>query len=133
MSDELEWGEPTPESAISVNTPRLLKPEPTPEARRRGRLNRSRGNAFEREVAAKLGIARRGQYGGKDDVAGDWIVAQCKVGGAFPERIWRWLPPANGEQLRAVVIGDAPGSAGKRRTLICLDLDDFADWYGRKP
>ena len=137
---------PEPEAAISTAAPRRHRhvydgPNYNcfcgaiqDDARsRRGRTARNRGNAFEREVAAKLGAKRVGQYGTETDVAGDWIAVQCKVGGAFPERIWRWLPPAKGDQLRAVVIGDSPGSGSKRRSLICLDLDDFAAWYGGKP
>jgi hypothetical protein len=158
VTDEanLPFGEASPEAAISTAKPRKHRhqwityevfidgkrelPDETrckcgaiqdPAASRRGKSARNRGNAFEREVAAKLGGQRRGQYGGLDDVAAEWIVVQCKVGGAFPERIWRWLPPGNAGQLRAVVIGDAPGSSGKRRSLICLDLDDFVAWYGK--
>jgi len=97
---------------------------------KRGKSARNRGNSFEREVAARLGAKRVGQYGTETDVAGDWISVQCKVGGSFPERIWRWLPPAKGDQLRAVVIGDSPGPGHRRRALICLDLDDFVSWYG---
>ena len=102
---------------------------------RRGRTARNRGNQFERDVAKRLGIRRVGQFGGQDDVAGDWIVAQCKVGSYYPERIDGWLRalPANADQLKAVVIGDAPGSSGRRRTLIVLDFHTFVDWFGRAP
>ena len=56
---------------------------------------------------------------------------QVKNGGAFPERIWRWLQALPVDQrLRGVVIGDAPGPGTKRRNVIVLDLDDFADWFG---
>jgi hypothetical protein len=104
------------------------------ETSRRGRTARNRGNAFEREVAAKLGGRRVGQYGDKTDVdVPGWLRVQCKVGSAYPERLDGWLRsiPAEAGILRAVVLGDAPGSSGKRRTLIVLDFDDFADWYGR--
>ena len=99
---------------------------------RRGKTSRNRGNAYERSVAARLGVKRVGQYGGAEDVAGDWIAVQCKVGGYYPLTIDRWLRaiPARADRLRAVVIGDAPGSAGKRRELIVLDLSDFIDWFG---
>ena len=99
---------------------------------RRGKNSRTRGNAYERSVAARLGVKRVGQYGGAEDVAGDWIAVQCKVGGYYPLTIDRWLRaiPARADRLRAVVIGDAPGSAGKRRELIVLDLSDFIDWFG---
>lgn len=98
---------------------------------RRGRLSRRHGNDFEREIAAKLGIRRVGQYGTATDVEGDWITIQAKVGGAFPERLWRWLPAAKGDQLRAVIVGDSPGPGRKRRCLIVLDLDDFSSWFGK--
>jgi len=83
-------------------------------------------------VAAALGVRRVGQYGSPTDVEGEWIAVQCKVGAAFPERLWGWLPAARGDQLRAVVIGDAPGSSGKRRVLIALDFDEFCAWFGKR-
>jgi hypothetical protein len=102
---------------------------------KRGRNNRARGNAFEREVAHKLGVSRVGQYGGPEDVgnAGEWIMVQTKVGNStYPTRIDALLRriPFRANQLRAVVHGDAPGSAGKRRALITLDLDEFCAWFG---
>ncbi len=58
---------------------------------------------------------------------------QVKVGGAFPERIWRWLDdlPRDAQSLNAVVIGDSPGPGRKRREVIVLDLGDFERWFGR--
>ena len=104
----------------------------TSEATRRGRAARNRGNAYERSVAERLGARRVGQYGGKADVEADWIAVQCKVGSAYPERLDGWLRalPCRAGQLRALVIGDAPGPGRKRRELIVLDLADFIDWYG---
>jgi hypothetical protein len=146
-----------PESARTVTTPKarcrgrhvwvlraaaLGEPMPTycrscgalrDEARaKRGKSARNRGNQFERDVAKRLGVRRVGQYGGADDVKGDWISVQCKVGTYYPERIDGWLRalPADAGQLRAVVIGDAPGTGGRRRTLVVLDFDDFVDWFG---
>jgi hypothetical protein len=104
-----------------------------PVKARRGRTARARGNAFEVEVAHKLGGRRVGQYGDKVDVRVDgWLAIQCKNGAAYPERLDGWLRsiPVEAGVLRAVVLGDAPGPGRKRRTLIVLDLDDFADWYG---
>lgn len=101
---------------------------------KRGKSARNRGNQFERDVAKRLGVKRVGQYGGADDVRGEWISVQCKVGGAYPERIDGWLRaiPATAEQLRAVVIGDAPGIGGRRRVLVVLDFGDFVDWFGSR-
>ena len=101
-------------------------------ATRRGRNNRARGNAIEREVARKLGLRRVGQYGGPEDAESEWLVVQVKSGGAFPERIWKWLQalPANADQTRAVVVTDAPGPGHKRRALVVVDLDDWQDLHG---
>lgn len=102
---------------------------------RRGRTARNRGNAFERDVAKRLGISRVGQYGGSEDAgkASEWMTVQCKVGTYYPERIDGWLRalPTNAGQLRAVVIGDSPGGGRRRRSLIVLDLDDFVSWFGK--
>ena len=101
---------------------------------RRGKTSRNRGNAFEREVAAKLGGRRVGQYGDSVDVdVPGWLRVQCKNGAGYPERIDRWLRgiPVQADLLRAVVTGDAPGPGGRRRTLITFDLDEFTSWYGK--
>ncbi len=104
------------------------------ERSRRGRNARQRGNAFEREVAKRLNGQRVGQYGGKQDVANEWIAVQCKVGKSYPERMDGWLRsiPVKGDQIAALVVGDSPGAGGRRRTMIVLDLDDFIAWFGKE-
>lgn len=106
---------------------------PVRSPRSRAGLNaRLRGNAFEREVARKLGGKRVGHFGTKVDVeVPGWLRVQCKNGTAYPERLDGWLRaiPAQADMLRAVVLGDAPGSAHRRRTLIVLDFDEFVGWY----
>jgi len=99
---------------------------------RRGRNNRSRGNAIEREVAAKLGLRRVGQYGGPDDASSEWLICQVKSGGYFPERAWTWLQalPATAAQTRAVVITDTPGPGHRRRAVVIVDLEDWAALHG---
>jgi len=98
----------------------------------RGRRSRNRGNAYERDVARRLGAQRVGQYGTKTDVEADWIAVQTKVGAAYPERLDGWLRaiPSRDGQLRALVVGDAPGPGHRRRELIVLDLSEFLLWYG---
>lgn len=108
---------------------------PVRSPRSRAGLNaRLRGNAFEREVARKLGGNRVGQFGFKVDVeVPGWLRIQTKNGGAYPERLDAWLrqiPP--GPELRALVLGDAPGPGNRRRSLIVFDLDEFARWYGKE-
>ena len=106
----------------------------TDEKTTRGRRSRNRGNAYERDVARRLGVSRVGQYGTKADVGDrdEWIVAQTKVGGAYPERLDGWLRaiPSRDGQLRALVLGDAPGAGHSRRELIVLDFREFLLWYG---
>lgn len=100
---------------------------------RRGKTSRNRGNAFEREVAAKLGGIRKGQFGDKVDVeVPGYLRVQCKNGTAYPERIDGWLRaiPVQAGIMRAVVIGDAPGAGNRRRSLIVFDLDDWASNHG---
>lgn len=102
---------------------------------RRGRQSRNRGNAFEREVAVKLGGRRVGQYGDSVDVQVDgWLRVQTKNGGAYPALLDRWLRaiPFQADLLRAVVVGDAPGPGHPRKALIVLDLGEFSDWYGKR-
>ena len=97
---------------------------------KRGKRARAKGNAFELEVAHKIGGVRVGQYGGKTDVMSDWIVIQCKVGnGSYSERYDGWLRSVlgNSSQISALVVGDAPGPGIKRRTMIVLDFEDFID------
>ena len=105
------------------------------EKSKRGKRARNKGNAFEREVAEKLGGVRVGQYGGKTDVQSDWIVAQCKVGnGSYSERYDGWLRSVKGNanQIAALVVGDAPGPGTRRRTMIVMDFDSFCDLLGVK-
>ena len=108
----------------------------TQEAKRRGRNNRARGNAIERDVCKLLGISRVGQYGGSEDggKADEWIAVQVKSGGTYPERIDRLLRalPERIDRIRGVVHADTPGPGGRRRMLITLDLREFAAWYGGK-
>ncbi len=106
-----------------------------PVVSRRGKTNRSRGNAIEREVCKLLGISRVGHFGGKADggTSTDWLAVSVKSGSVYPERIdslLRGLPVVAG-QLRGVVHADTPGPGVKRRMLITMDLHDFAEWYGK--
>ena len=102
------------------------------DAARRGRLNRSRGNAFEREVAHKFGGKRVGQYGGPEDVAAGQFNIQAKCGQMFSEKYWRWLSaiPRKADQVALLVVGDAPGSGSKRRVFVVIEETDFLELVG---
>ena len=100
---------------------------------KRGKRARNKGNAFEREVAEKIGGVRVGHLGGKIDVQSDWIAIQCKVGnGSYSERYDGWLRSVKGNssQISALVVGDAPGPGTKCRSMIVLDFEDFIDLMG---
>jgi hypothetical protein len=101
---------------------------------RRGRTNRSRGNAIERDVAKQLGLRRVGQFGGPEDAGThtDPFIVQVKSGKSFPERLYRWLKalPSNANQTPIVVVTDAPGPGHRRRALVVLTLEDWVQLHG---
>lgn len=99
---------------------------------RRGKNNRSRGNAIEREVAAKLGLRRVGQYGGADDVRGALFAGQVKSGLSFPERLWTWLKavPVDAGQTPILIVTDAPGPGNRRRAVVVVELSDWISLHG---
>lgn len=101
-------------------------------ATRRGRNNRARGNAIEREVGRALGLRRVGQYGGPDDLTSPLFAAQVKSGGSFSERYWSWLRavPTSAGQTPLLVVTDAPGPGRKRRAIVVLDLEDWRELHG---
>lgn len=112
-----------------------MKERAIDEANRiRGKRNRNRGNAIEREICKALGITRVGMFGGKADGGkhDEWIAVQVKSGGAFSEKVWGLIQsvPYRGDQLRGLVVADAPGPGTRRRAYIAIALDEFIDWHG---
>ena len=107
----------------------------SPEASRKGRANRSRGNAIERRVAARNGARRTGQYGGKDDVTGGLFAFQVKSrkGSAFP----RWmtaeleaLRPGIGQREPVLVVVEAFSDRRPARTLYIVDEATWLALHG---
>lgn len=102
----------------------------------RGRRANNAGKQYERDVAALLPNGKRvGMYGGPIDVVADkGIVAQCKVGAAFPEVLNRYLgrtmAAARADQTPILVVGNRPGPGTKRTELVVLTLDDFVRLLG---
>jgi hypothetical protein len=99
---------------------------------RRGKNNRARGNAIEREVGKQLGLRRVGQFGGPDDLSSSMFAAQVKSGGAFSERYWSWLKavPTNAGQTPLLVVTDAPGPGRKRRAIVVIAIEDWRALHG---
>jgi hypothetical protein len=97
----------------------------------RGRRANNAGKQYERDVAGILpGGKRIGQYGGPVDVTADFgVIAQVKVGGAFPEVLSRYLTKvmmaAKADETPVVIVGNRPGVGSKRTHLVLLTLEDF--------
>lgn len=98
-----------------------------------GRNNRKRGGAAELVVARKLaGGEKVGPLGLSWDVAvPGFLRAQVKKLARWPSLAacigWLDAIPAEPE-LRAVVV---TGTGRGARSLIVMDLDEFADWFGQ--
>lgn len=103
-------------------------------ASRRGRNNRARGNAIEREIGRALGLRRVGQYGGPDDLTSALFAAQVKSGASFSERYWSWLAavPTVAGQTPLLVVTDAPGPGHPRRAVVVLRLEDWRELHGQE-
>jgi hypothetical protein len=118
---------------VCVSCRRIRTPEDLVTSKR-GRNNRSRGNAIEREIAHKLGLKRVGMYGGPDDIgsAAQPFIGQVKSGKSFPERLYRWLKalPSNANQTPILVMTDAPGPGTRRRALVIVTLEDWIALHG---
>ena len=99
---------------------------------RRGKNNRARGNAIEREIGHRLGLRRVGMYGGPDDLSSEMFAVQVKSGGSFSERYWAWLKalPTNAGQTPLLVVTDAPGPGRRRRAVVVLDIEDWIAQHG---
>jgi hypothetical protein len=106
-----------------------------PTLTRRGKLNRSRGNAIERWACHLLGIRRVGQFGGLEDGGSseDHLVIQVKSGGAFQQSLLAKIRsvPVRSDQLRAWVTVSTPGAGRPREGVISFDLGEWAAWYGK--
>lgn len=127
--------DPTPENMARYTVVRCVRcPAIRDETRaRRGKSARQRGNAYERELAKKLGGKRTGMYGGPDDVTvSELFVIQSKVRKAWPQWMADELAklPRTGGRIPLLVVANAPGSAFRRRALVVVDLADWISLHG---
>lgn len=104
------------------------------EARqRRGRLNRTRGNRIQRERNQALGIRNLAGNNPSLDGVSALFASESKSGGAFPERLWRWLKGVKlitADQVAILIVTDAPGSARKARSIVVVDYEDWKELHG---
>jgi hypothetical protein len=126
------WAGPTPESGERCRRCDRVRDD---QLSRRGRNNRARGGAIEREVGKQLGLKRVGQFGGATDlgVSADPFAVSVKSGsGYFSERYWDQLKrqPVAAGQTALLVVTDAPGPGHRRRAVVVLDLTDWLALHG---
>ena len=104
------------------------------EARqRRGRLNRTRGQRIQRERNQALGIRNLAGNNPSLDGVSAMFATESKSGGAFPERLWRWLKGVKlitADQVAILIVTDTPGSARKARSIVVLDYADWKELHG---
>lgn len=125
-----EGGEQTYRGPLTCSRCGVVKDE---ARSRRGKSARQRGNAYERELAKKLGGKRTGMYGGPDDVTvSDLFVIQSKVRKAWPQWMADELAklPRTGGRVPLLVVANAPGSSGRRKALVVVELGDWISLHG---
>lgn len=109
--------------------------ERDPITSRRGRLNRSRGNADELTVAKLLGGRKVGPLGLPHDVElTGYMRLQCKKVASWPSlaKVLTWIDAMQpGGDVRGVTVADTPGPGGRTRRLLIVDLDEYARWHGK--
>ncbi len=129
------------EPALVLSTPLGSAPSPRlpdPVRSRRGRTNRSRGNALEREWCRRLGFRRVGHYGGPEDgiALNGLFVGQAKSlsSARFPSWLCTELAKLPRSEGRIPVLGllEAPGTARdhRPRRLVVMDESDFIALHG---
>lgn len=98
---------------------------------RRGRNNRKRGGAIQRQRIEGLGGRNLAGNNPNLDGLGEMFVYESKSGGSFPERLWRWLSaiPRRAGQIGVLIVTDAPGPGHRARSVVVVDYDDWRDLH----
>ncbi len=103
-----------------------------PVASRRGRTSARRGKTIQRQRIVGLGGRNLAGNNPNLDGIGEMFAYESKSGGAFPERMWRWLKgiPVNADQVRVLIVTDAPGPGHRARSVVVVSYDDWRDLHG---
>lgn len=103
-------------------------------ASRRGRTNRQRGNAIEREWAKRLSLRRVGHHGGPEDATNALFVGQAKslASGRFPGWMTDELAKLPRTEGRIPILGvlEAPGPGKRGRRIVVIDESDWIALHG---
>jgi hypothetical protein len=106
-----------------------------PEAVRRGRNNRSRGNRAELAVARRYGGEKTGPLGGPEDIRGVEWRTQVKTHQGLPPVRWRKVFAALATQhdgrLPRLIERYLPGQGIAADDYIVIRGSDWLAWFGR--
>jgi hypothetical protein len=109
----------------------------TIESQRRGRNNRIRGLAIQRDIARRLGLVNLHGPLAEDAKSEETycnaaFVAQVKSGARFPGWMATELAklPRTGGRVPLLAIAETPGAGHRRRAIVVVDLEDWVDLHG---
>lgn len=101
---------------------------------RRNRNNAKRGKSIQRQRIVGLGGQNLPGNKPNHDGIGVLFSYESKSGGAFSERIWRWLRgiPATAQQTRVLIVTEAPGPGHRARSYVVVEYDQWRDLHGEE-
>ena len=99
---------------------------------RRSRNNKNRGLAIQRKRIEGLGGTNLAGNNENLDGIGLAFAYESKSGGAFSERIWRWLTgiPTKGDQTGVLIVTETPGPGRKARSYVVVEYGQWRDLHG---
>lgn len=99
---------------------------------RRSRNNKSRGLAIQRKRIEGLGGTNLAGNNENLDGIGLAFAYESKSGGAFSDRIWRWLTgiPTKGDQTGVLIVTETPGPGRRARSYVVVEYDEWKALHG---
>ena len=103
-----------------------------PAVSRRSRNNKNRGLAIQRKRIEALGGTNLAGNNENLDGIGLAFAYESKSGGAFSERVWRWLSgiPTKGNQTGVLIVTETPGPGRKARSYVVVSFDEWRALHG---
>jgi hypothetical protein len=103
-----------------------------PAVSRRANNNRKRGNRIQRERIVALGGRNLTGNNPNLDGLGAMFAYESKSGGAFSDRIWRWLTgiPKRGNETAVLIVTEAPGPGRRARSYVVVEYDQWKELHG---
>lgn len=98
----------------------------------RNRRNAKRGKAIQRKRIEGLGGQNLPGNKPNHDGIGLLFQYESKSGGAFSERLWRWLKgiPLLAGQTGVLIVTETPGPGRRARSYVVVDYDHWRDLHG---